>query len=82
MAAWGQPAGPGTAGMPPMAAAWAATLGSPFGAVRSVGFNVPRRGMPSPMVIRNAPGSAPPGRSLAAYRAMPILIASRLRGGG
>ncbi len=82
MTAWGQaPVGPGTPGVPPMAAAWAATLGSPFGAVRSFGFNVPRRGMPSPMVIRSAPGAAP-GRNLAAYRSMPILIASRVRAGG
>jgi hypothetical protein len=66
-----------------LAAAWGATLGSPFGTIRPGMLLVPRPGETVRIIPAGLPGRpAPPGRGLASYRAMPIAIVGRLPGHG
>jgi hypothetical protein len=66
-----------------LAAAWGATLsvGSPFGLIRPGTLTTPRLSPGWRIIPAGEPGRpAPPGRSLASYRATPIAIVARLPG--
>ena len=76
MAAWGD-----ATARSPLAAAWGATLASPFGSARPGGLMAPRRDELPRIIPSGAGGSVPPGRGLAGYRAMPIAIVSPARAG-
>ncbi len=56
-----------------------ASFGSPFAASHGLVSFAVRRPSVLPIMASAAPGMAtPPGRSLAAYRAMPIMLAARI----